>query len=427
MSKLLCVLAGLAVVWGLSRALQQAKPREGFDFVTYYAAGKLATSSESAAVYHRVAGDESKIPLDGVLFREAYEAGVPWCGQYYNLPICLLLFKPLALLRFEHAYRLVTALNLASLLLTAWMAVQAAAPRATPVGRWIGFACLSVVACSSHPVLYNARIGNLSPLLALACVVAWVWDSRGHTVLAGTALGLSIIFKPSPLPLLLYFALRRRWPTVVSTLVTVAALLAIGLAYYGVAMHMRWYELIAYYADRTFVAWNNQSLSAGLLRLTVRAEEIVAWEVIAEPLWVIGLERLSVLTGFAWWLACFRRWSTSQGAAMGYAAGLLLVNIASPFAWTHYYVVAIWPIAILAGELWHGERRGAGRLALLALSVVTWAADPMALFEFARNWRLLPPVGPLARGLVVSNTLATAVLWFIWLQRRRPPRETHGG
>lgn len=439
--------AAIASLWRL------AEPSRAFDFSTFYAAGMLATTPDASAVFDRVPEDLSRTPPEGALARAAADAGYPAVpGQYFNLPVVMLLYKPLTWFDFPTAYRIVVITNLVALVALAWLVVRLTASSTTPGERRVGRAqqnpppaapapspskenhlsaanaviatlVLLFLAAISHPVRYNVELGNISVLLTLAVVAAYASDVRNHGVVGGVLLGVAIIIKPAPALLLVYFLLRRRWIITLSTAATVMALLVTGLIYYGPDMHLRWLEIIRWNGSHTFVAWNNQSLLAALLRFTVPPYEIAAWDVHAAPPWIVRTPRTFLLAALLAWSIVIYRYRTRPRGDAEFAAGMILMTVALPFAWTHYFIVLLWPTALIAARLLTMRREDILKWLLFAIVIVAWIVSPLTVFEFTQRWRTLPLIGDLAPRLLVSHVIAAAIVLFILMLRRSTPAD----
>lgn len=448
--------AGLSSLWWLyARSL-------AFDFSTFYTAGMLATTPDAPAVFDRRPGDLSRMPTDGAFARAANDAGCPNLpGQYFNLPVVMLLFAPLTWIDFETAFRIVTILNIVSLIGLAWLIVRlttsrvheaAGESRPTPrapqrpgnrplapafepvsdsaapdssrrkdegtrstANLLSATATLIILAAISHPVCHNVALGNISIPLTLAVVAAFALDRCDRGAIGGVLLGVATIIKPAPALLLIFFVLRRRWAITIATVATVLVLLAVGLLYYGPQMHLRWLEIIRWNGSQTFVAWNNQSLLAAMLRFAVPPDEIALWDVHVAPSWMIWTQRALLVAGVAWWATAILRDRRCLHDDSYFAAGMILMTLALPFAWTHYFIVLLWPTAIVAARLLRSGRRDVLDWALLAAITIAWMANPHELFKIAMGWRRTPYIGPLAPRLLASHMFAAGVVLLIWL------------
>lgn len=406
------VFVSIASLWRLAR------DSEMVDFSTFYTAGVVAGTEEWAQVYDREPTDTSKTPREGAMARTARAAGyfkVP--GQYIQAPAVLFMFRPLGWFAYRDAFLLNATANVGALLVVVWLCASMSLPGCTLEVRGIAFAALLAVAALAHPIRYNIMLGNHTEMVLLSVVLAYWLDRRGHPVLGGLALGTGVIVKPAPALLILYFLLRGRWRTAVATVVTVAAWMALGVAMYGIDMHVRWVEILRHHSGSTYVAWNNQSILGALLRLSVPVEMLQKWEVVLAPPGVLWVHRVLVVAGLAWWLAGFRRWRSPTGEALGYGGGLLWMMMASPYAWTHYYAVFLWPLATVGARImqsWNAASRW--RMALLAVITAGWIVNPERVLRFMTHDSIPMIAQTWVTPILVSNTLGAAFLIFVWLQ-----------
>ncbi len=427
----LCALVALMIrLVGLGRA------DAAYDFATFYAAGKLAFSPEVQAVYDRLPGEPYNIPADGLLAQTARRAGYPvTVGQYYSLPICLIFYRLPTWLPLPAAYRLWQLAIAASFLASVVLIVRLVRRDASTTSRLVWIVLAAGLGLISHPLCYDSQLGNISAMLLLGYVAAYWFDGSGRSVLAGAVLGCCLVLKPTPVPLLLFFILRRRWVTSIACAATVALLIIASVSFYGWQMHQRWAELMGYYAGHSFCNWNTQAILSGLLRFDVaNAAEIRLWNAQAISTWVKWTQGIAVLVMLAAWLATARRWHDERAAPAAYGAGLLLVTVMGPFAWTHYFVVAVWPMVVLADMLldrWTARRGWTA--ALLVFSVLALMARPESLFDAAwsaRHWPLPQIILDGAQRLVASATLIGSLCLFAMLcsqMRRAGPAAARPG
>ncbi|MFH1419904.1 MAG: glycosyltransferase family 87 protein [Planctomycetota bacterium] len=72
----------------------------------------------------------------------------------------------------------------------------------------------SVIALALTGIVSDLSVGQLTGLIVFGIVGAFECDRRGRPILAGGLLAITLLVKPLPVCLLLYFLLRRRWATV---------------------------------------------------------------------------------------------------------------------------------------------------------------------------------------------------------------------
>jgi hypothetical protein len=183
------------------------------DFVSFYAAGKLALAGGAELAYDQV-------------MHHAAEIGVTAAGIQYQFffypPVYLLLCAPLALLPYLPAYILFQAATLAL-----WLLV---AQRILAARGWAW--CLPVLAYPA--VFWTMGLGQNAMLTAsLLGAVTLLIDTRKVT--AGILLGL-LCYKPH-LALLAPVALAAsgRWRTFFAAAATVAMMVVLSVALFGIA------------------------------------------------------------------------------------------------------------------------------------------------------------------------------------------------
>jgi hypothetical protein len=204
------LLFGFLVLWQHGVFIPMDPPTST-DFVSFYAAGKLALAGAPALAYDQAA-------------HAAAEAAATTPGIQYQFffypPVYLFLCAPLALLPYMISFVLFQAAALAAWLLVMWRILRAQG------WAW----CLPVLA---YPALFwTLGLGQNSCLTAaLLGAVTLLLDER--PVIAGVLLGL-LCYKPH-LALLAPVALAAggRWRTFAAAAVTVAALVGLSVALFG--------------------------------------------------------------------------------------------------------------------------------------------------------------------------------------------------
>jgi hypothetical protein len=186
-------------------------PPASTDFVSFYAAGKLALAGTPMLAYDRAAHAAAEAA--------ATVPGAPYQFFFYP-PVYLLLFAPLALLPYIVSFIIFEAVTFA-----AWMLVMR---RILDVRGWIW--CVPVLAYPA--VFWTIGLGqNAFLTAALVGAVTILIDSR--PIVAGLLLGL-LCYKPH-LALLAPIALAAggRWRAFAAAAVTVAAIVGLSVLLFG--------------------------------------------------------------------------------------------------------------------------------------------------------------------------------------------------
>ena len=212
--------AGLAAVAllgaQLTRSPQVLARLQMYDFVEYWAAGRLSASGENPydpARVHAVEREAGRSE-DGILM--------------WNPPWTLPLVLPFGLLPVRVAHLLWLVLQLAVLVVCAdrlWLLYGGNRDR-----RWVAW----LIGLSFLPTLFAVVAGQITPLLLLGAVGFLVFSERKQEALAGAAATLLAI-KPHLaylfwIALLLWSVRERRWRTLAGGVCAGLALTAIPLA-----------------------------------------------------------------------------------------------------------------------------------------------------------------------------------------------------
>jgi alpha-1,2-mannosyltransferase len=207
-----------------------------------------------------------------------------------------------------------------------------------------------------EPIKSNFGYGQINVVvmaLALAdCMPRRTWLPRG------TLLGLAIAIKLTPAVFLLYFAVRRDWHTVRTSVLSFAATTAVGFAFAWRDSIDFWFHVVAISGSRIadLRLNTNQNIFSFLSRQPVP-------DAIRGPLWLLLSFLVLVLVAWAIWRASDNQRAGEDTLAVACAA--LLSLLTSPISWSHHWV---WVLPILISTTVVGYRQR--NLALLAVSAL---------------------------------------------------------
>lgn len=312
-----------------------------------------------------------------------------------------LLLLPLALFDYGVATLLWLGVNLVVLGLSLY-------PLADLVGKRlsIGKALIAgAIAFAWFPVYLTLREGQVNLwllLLVAGALAAWQHDRR---LLAGVALGASLLVKQVMWPLLLLFLLRRQWRAVAACLVTV--LIGYTLAAGVVGLPRLWTYLIDvlpavarhYQGPVNQSTWNLghrlalDVLIVGLPRLQPFQNLLAAGLAVGlSALVLIGAVVITVRLPLIW------------------AAGVMIcVSIViNPISWPHYLVLTLVPAASVFRWLWMSK--GPVRETNWALVVA------LLLLPSYGVWSYLTPLSDQAPGAFVTDNALLALTWNLLLK-----------
>jgi hypothetical protein len=241
------------------------------------------------------------------------------------------------------------------------------------------------------PLYYSFREGNLTHFVLLLLVAGLACLERGWEGRAGILLGLAALVKLPLFLLGMYFLLKKRWRVLAGAGGTVLLVFVASLLVCGGWLHRAWRsEALLPFVGRPMVAFNVQSASGFLARLTTDRDPDTSplgfyesWKPF-EVNWKFKAARYAFLAllGGATVLAC--SWPTRPRTAdtewLEWSLFLCLALVTSPISWTHYYLLLLVPLSLLAGGRSPAAATplGSGLLlasaALLSAPVVSFAA-----------------------------------------------------
>jgi hypothetical protein len=253
-----------------------------------------------------------------------------------------------------------------------------------------------------YPMFLVIRSGQLGMLLSMLVVAGWYNIQRNRPVLGGVAVGIASSLKLFPALLLVYFLLRHRracWAAIATIILLNGATLAIvGQHFFVDYMETGRFVVDTYGADL-----DNWSLLGTLHHIggIIGAPALASGPVFmaASLLMVAGIS-LVVLLGRP----------SSGRTDLEYSMFVVAMVFLSPTCWSHYYVLLLLPLAVIA--VYVNKERSLPLLMFVGLLLVL--AIPHSYHKV-----LLPIVEPYfgvrsGMGLVLLPSLAV-LLTLLWL------------
>jgi len=274
-----------------------------------------------------------------------------------------------------------------------------------PVPSWVQ---AMVVLLSLRPIMSDLHHGNNNILilfLVTATLAAW---RKGLDVLAGVILAYAIVFKVTPGLFLLYFASKRSWRTVGTTVLGMGVFflivpsLFLGAEFNATCLATWWSRILSPYVDGDVVGQQeiNQSMVGVLTRLLTESKggvgpyalklhvNFVAWD---SKTVVQGIKLLSLgMLGLLAWLCRTRAERRDDPRLLGeFALIVLAMLFVSERSWKHHFVTLLLPYTYLAYRVGVGGLARSSRIVLggaLVVSAVTIATTSTELGGlFARH------------------------------------------
>jgi hypothetical protein len=206
--------------------------------------------------------------------------------------------------------------------------------------------------------LYHLMLGQISQLIAFAILLAWLALRSDRQAAAGVALGVACTLKLFPAVMVLYCAVTRRWRAVAVAAGVYLAVAAVMTARFGARSWAVFFSAQKEVANAWMSNVANQSLHGIAQRLVSPACEL------PQPV-VTGALVASTLASVLL-LAWAAREARAASVNLGFATFAVLAVLTSQWAWEHYDVLLLLPLAIAAAE----ARRAPARWQIAAIFAV---------------------------------------------------------
>jgi hypothetical protein len=407
--------------------LSNAGPSLKNDFTSYYVAGLAVRHGQPEALYYPE-------PVGSLLAQASEQhpwidlarpAGIQDPNYYLYPPLFAVLFAPMTLLPYKAAYLLWAAMGGAYL--AASVALILTTFEGGILGVWkrprgmLAASSVILIACFFYPVARNFAVGQSSLFLLLlmaAALAALRRRTRAGDAWAGLCLAAGILLKLTPLILIPWLALRRRWRALELTLASAALLVGISIAAVGLEPHVTYVSRMLPQLSGGTAFYPNQSITGVAERLfggAFRKADLVDPAGTA-PRLARWLGSLLILVTLAQ-VARMRTGGATDPQTDDRAFGLLLLAglAASPISWEHHYVLALIPAWVLV--------RDAAEKGWITTQRALLAGTGLALAGSYVGLRVIGALGDgaPARLISASGLAGGLILWWVLMRTPRNP------
>jgi alpha-1,2-mannosyltransferase len=238
-----------------------------------------------------------------------------------NPPIFQLMVRPLTAFSIPTAAAIFRIANIAALCACIWWLAR------TSDERWTlaDYGALLAWAPMASMIALNQLTWIVWPLLLWAW---WHWR-QGRWAIGAIGYGLALSLKPFLGVILLWLLVTKRWRAVAATGVTGAAAMAIGLAVYGIDVHLAWIDALG------DVTWAYAGMNAALQGVLVRAlsKPIPSSDPLIEAPELVG--PLAALGGALFVLITLYR-TRNEPVDRAWLPLMVSSLLASPLGWVYY-------------------------------------------------------------------------------------------
>ncbi len=420
-SWLTLVLLALFVALGFFRFTQNIE-ETGDDLGSSFLGCRLvATGDAPGHLYAHDPVDFAAIGDDDEWQTAADEGGFEsWLHPYVQTPLWAWSLQPLCThLRFPAFDRLFIALTLLS-----FAAIVALVARLwTPTLRSpLAIALILLALWFSTPFQYAMMLTQTHVLYLLLTLAALMLAERRRPVSAGTLLAVAAAVKLTPAIFLVYWLLTRRWRAAGAFVLVSALLLAAAHLTTGPALFADYLATLDRVSHTLLLSQNNQSLAAWFMGHLYSLAEVAHLRILPLPpaLRLLGTA-LTLAAALLGGLLDRRRAPavlppSPIAVPLGALLTLIAATIFTPIAWTHYFIVLMPTLMVLAAE---ARRRRSLTLALASALILALNLPPLATDVVDIT------IGPhsILRSQFFSGVLCLATLLAVALTRYRyqPP------
>ena len=261
---------------------------------------------------------------------------------FVNIPIVAALFAPFGWLDLFTAQVLFTMAGAGAVIVAAYLLTALA--DGSPQGRYAVIAMFAL----NGPLLYSARLGNLTHVMLPFLVLAVVALVRGRQLQGGALLAFLATIKPPLLLFVPYLLARGQWRAAVGFSAALAMIAAMSLTWFGAELHSVWLEEIGQpFSDRPLGAYNVQSVAGALAHL-LHPGNLTNFEPLeVSPKFKVVQYAVTGLLATTAGLVALLSGRPQSDAARWFELNMVLVLtlLASPLTWTHYYAFCLIPLS----------------------------------------------------------------------------------
>lgn len=327
-------LVAAVVWWGVRPGLRMPAG----DFANYYTAARVAASGEELTPAY----------TDFLWFQTRIDAG-GFAGQLGSFiphpPATALVMLPLVGFEPLRAKQIWTLANVV-------VAAACVAALAALAGlRW-PVAALALLA-TGVALANDFAFGQMYLPLLLSLAGGLLLVERRRELLGGLALGVLLPIKPIAAPLVVYFALRRRWRVVGGAAAAAAVVTAVSVAALGWGLHERYltvvlpHQMAGMLQDPFHPYW--QSWQSMTRRMFVFEPTLNPNPAAVAPAFAALVAALATAAGWGATVLLLR--AAPNAARLHYAAIVLATLASAPGGATYHMVIVALPVALLVGEL----------------------------------------------------------------------------
>jgi len=337
-------------------------PVFGIDFLSFHVAARLQAAGNMEAITN-YATTGGMFADSGPFLEEFHKHFFPEstaATRWIYFSAYLWIFRPLAAFDFPLSAKIWLLANAAmTVVIFIFLARSLPVEGLNENAIRLRNAVLFFLVFTFQPVLDNGWHGQVSALLFLVFCGGYFLFRRRRPFAAGFVWGLIMPFKFYPALLFFYLLWRKDWKAVSGAMVGGVLVLAVSLATAGVQGNL---DYLAFLAQELHGAWkpafNNQSISGFLMHVLTKAN-IGTWENVDVPFFLGPIRLVLIVVAVvsaSYAISRPRRSADDQPPfELDLSLIILIMLLAAPMTWYHYFVWLLFPLAVLFNILLKGE------------------------------------------------------------------------
>ena len=224
-----------------------------------------------------------------------------------------------------------------------------------------------------YPLLFAHDLGQIQVFLNALLALAVLFFMIERPALAGICFGVCCLVKPQYGLVLLWAVLRRQWRFTLGLVGVLVPGLAISIARFGLADHLRYIDVVRELSRVGETLWFNQSVNGLLNRLLGNGSPVRMPS--AYPPYHPVVYALTTISSVAILALALRprRDAARNGGLIDLVITLVAITMASPIAWIHHYGAFLAVFAAVLPALLFARPLGPATVPVFAFSYVAMA------------------------------------------------------
>lgn len=323
---------------------------DGQDLGSSYVGSRLLIEGLDNHLFQYDSGNFAEIGDDDTWTEVADRGGFEgFLHPYVQTPLWAYLLQPICRrLDFLHFNLLFVVLNMLCFAGTIWLTAKY---WATSLFNPLALVATLVLLWFSVPFQYAMFLNQTHILFVFLTVAALLLAEHDWPILAGFCLAYASSVKVTPILLVLYWLVGRRWKAAASAVVWSGVLWVLTLFAVGHTLTTAYLASMQRVSQTLLLSLNNQSFAAWVMQHFHGSDEVYDITIFHLPTAMRLGGTALMLLGTLWggWLDWRRSLRGGERTApLGAMMAVIAATTFAPIAWVHYLIVLVIPLMLLA-------------------------------------------------------------------------------